>query len=100
MLPAHIDCWAQTAPEPHPSPDVALFLHGPREGAPDVQVCWRADIDLTSPEGRANALEVLKLCPPSSSETLPVPIGVFRRWLHAEDPDDDSSDVEGGRTRR
>ena len=96
MLPAHIDCWAQTAPEPHPSPDVALFLHGPREGAPDVQVCWRADIDLTSPEGRANALEVLKLCPPSSSETLPVPIGVFRTWLHAEDPDDDSSDVEGG----
>ena len=95
MLPAHIDCWAQTAPEPHPSPDVALFLHGPREGAPDVQVCWRADIDLTSPESRANALEVLKLCPPSSSETLPVPIGVFRTWLHAEDPDDDSSDVEG-----
>ena len=96
MLPAHIDCWAQTAPEPRPSPDVALFLHGPREGAPDVQVCWRADIDLTSPDSRANALEVLKLCPPSSSETLPVPIGVFRTWLQAEDPDDDSSDIEGG----
>ncbi|MCY3994397.1 MAG: type I-U CRISPR-associated helicase/endonuclease Cas3 [Caldilineaceae bacterium] len=95
MLPAHVDCWAQTAPKPRPSPDVALFLHGPREGAPDVQVCWRADIDLTNPDGRATALEVLKLCPPSSSETLPVPIGVFRRWLRAEEADDDSSDVEG-----
>ena len=96
MLPAHVDCWAQTAPEPRPSPDVSLFLHGPREGAADVQVCWRADIDLTSPDGGANALEVLKLCPPSSGETLPVPIGVFRRWLNAEETDDDSSDVEGG----
>ena len=95
MLPAHVDCWAQTAPEPRPSPDVSLFLHGPREGAADVQVCWRADIDLTSPDGGANALEVLKLCPPSSSETLPVPIGVFRMWLSGEASDDDSSDVEG-----
>ena len=46
MLPAHVDCWAQTAPEPRPSPDVAHFLHGPRESVPDVQACWRADIDL------------------------------------------------------
>lgn len=38
MLPSHVDCWAQTAPRPHPSPDVAPFLHGPREGAADVQV--------------------------------------------------------------
>ena len=95
MLPAHVDCWAQTDPEPRPSPDVALFLHGPREGVADVQVCWRADIDLTTAEGKANALEVLRLCPPSSGESLPVPIGVFRRWLSGEQVDDDSSDVEG-----
>ena len=94
MLPAHVDCWAQTAPEPRPSPDVALFLHGPREGVADVQVCWRADIDLTE-DGQADALEVLRLCPPSSVETLPVPIGVFRRWLSGEQADDDSGDVEG-----
>ena len=43
MLPAHVDCWAQTTPEPRPSPDVAHFLHGPRESVPDVQACWRAD---------------------------------------------------------
>ena len=95
MLPAHVDCWAQTAPEPHPSPDVALFLHGPKEGVPDVQVCWRADIDLTTPDGKMNALEVLRLCPPSSGESLPVPIGVFRRWLSGEQAEDDSGDVEG-----
>ena len=95
MLPAHVDCWVQTAPEPRPSPDVALFLHGPREGVADVQVCWRADIDLTTEDGRADALEVLRLCPPSSFESLPVPIGVFRRWLSGELADDDSSDVEG-----
>ena len=93
MLPAHVDCWAQTAPVPCPSPDVAPFLHGPREGAADVQVCWRADLDLA--REKETALELLSLCPPSSSETLPVPIGVFRRWLAGEDAPDDSADVEG-----
>ena len=93
MLPAHVDCWAQTAPEPQPSPDVAPFLHGPREGVADVQVCWRADLDLI--DEKETALELLSLCPPSSSETLPVPVSVFRRWLAGEDAIDDSTDVEG-----
>ena len=93
MLPAHVDCWAQTAPEPQPSPDVTPFLHGPREGVADVQVCWRADLDLT--KKKETALELLALCPPSSSETLPVPVGVFKRWLAGEDTADDSADVEG-----
>lgn len=95
MLPAHVDCWAQTAPQPDPSPDVALFLHGPREGAADVQVCWRADLDLTSERAQADTLESLSLCPPSSSETLPVPIGVFKHWLAGKDMEDDSADLEG-----
>ena len=96
MLPAHVDCWAQTAPEPKPSPDVAPFLHGPREGAADVQVCWRTDLDVI--DEKETALELLRLCPPSSSETLPVPIGVFKRWLVAGEGyeyEDDSADVEG-----
>ena len=95
MLPSHIDCWAQTAPLPRPSPDVAAFLHGPREGAADVRICWRGDLNLTNEEARAYALESLTLCPPSGSETLPVPIGVFKRWLAGEDTDDESADVEG-----
>ena len=92
MLPAHIDCWAQTAPVPQPSPDVAPFLHGPQQGAPDVQVCWRADIDLAHRQD--DALETLRLCPPSSVETLPVPVRVFKRWLAASaDGEDFSADV-------
>ena len=99
MLPAHVDCWAQTSPQPEPSPDVALFLHGPREGVADVQVCWRTDLDLSTATGKGHALESLALCPPSSPETLPVPIGVFKRWLSGIISDDDTSDVEGVRQR-
>ena len=95
MLPVHVDCWAQTAPEPRPSPDVATFLHGPREGVPDVLVCWRADLDLSTDAAKGYALESLTLCPPSSTETLAVPIGVFKRWLAGEESEDDSGDVEG-----
>ena len=95
MLPAHVDCWVQTAPQPQPSPDIAMFLHGPRENAPDVQVCWRADLDLASEEVQGYAIESLMLCPPSSAETLPVPIGVLKRWLAGRQPEDDSGDVEG-----
>ena len=95
MLPAHVDCWSQTAPEPRPSPEVALFLHGPRDGAPDVQVCWRADIDLSSEQTQDDGLAVLSLCPPTSVETLPVPVGVFRRWLAGSEADDNSGDVGG-----
>ena len=93
MLPAHVDCWGQTAPVPEPSPDIALFLHGPRESAADVHVCWRAGLDLVNERGEA--LDMLRRCPPSSSESLPVPVGVFRKWLAGEDVKDDSADVEG-----
>ena len=95
MLPAHVDCWAQTEPTPQPSPDIALFLHGPQEGAPDVWVCWRAALDLTGEDGQDQAIESLRLCPPSSSETLPVPVGLFRRWLAGKEEEDDSPDLEG-----
>lgn len=99
MLPAHVDCWAQTAPEPAPSPDVALFLHGPREAAPDVQVCWRADIALGERQDLVEALDALSLCPPSSSECLAVPIGAFKRWLAGREDDDHGADVQGVETR-
>ncbi|MEM5787055.1 MAG: CRISPR-associated endonuclease Cas3'', partial [Syntrophobacteraceae bacterium] len=93
MLPAHIDRWAQTAPEPFPTPDISLFLHGPGRVSADVQVCWRADIDLNFPE---SAMETLAICPPAVGECLPVPIGFFRRWLQGDDPSATSvTDVEG-----
>lgn len=83
MFPAHMDSWAQTAPEPLPSPDVGLFLHGPRRATADVHVCWRADLDLEADGERW--LDALALCPPTAAECLSVPIGTMRRWLAGED---------------
>ncbi len=85
MLPAHIDSLAQTSPVPKPSPDVGVFLHGPKETQVDVQVCWRVQPSEVS----------LKLCPPVSSEMLPVRLSIFRRWLKGEIIEDTSTDVEG-----
>ncbi|MDE0507620.1 MAG: type I-U CRISPR-associated helicase/endonuclease Cas3 [Gammaproteobacteria bacterium] len=85
MLPAHVDCLAQTSPTPEPSPEVSLFLHGQRETRAEVQVCWRV-----GPTDKN-----LQLCPPVSSEMLAVRIGVFRRWLREERVEDAGSDVEG-----
>jgi CRISPR-associated endonuclease/helicase Cas3 len=95
MLPAHVDRWAQTSPEPQPSPEVGLFLRGPGQRTTDVQVCWRADLELGGGDGLTNAVECLSLCPPSSSECLAVPIGTLRSWLRSEGTTDESSDVEG-----
>lgn len=80
LLPAHVDALAQTSPEPWPSPDVALFLHGPRSGPADVSVCWRAD--LVGEE--AAWKEAVSLCPPASPECLAVPFLQMRRWLAGE----------------
>jgi CRISPR-associated endonuclease/helicase Cas3 len=106
MLPAHIDCWVQTAPEPLPSPDVALFLHGPERGAPEVQVCWRADLDPSriAEDGRGSTeeswIDAVALCPPSAAECMPVPLHILRRWWRAKaagasDTVSDLTDVEG-----
>lgn len=93
MLPAHLDSLVQTAPEPVPSPGISAFLHGPNQPGADVQVCWRADLDMESPD---RALETLVLCPPAVSECLPTPIGLVRRWLMGDDPSDATiADVEG-----
>lgn len=91
MLPAHVDALVQTAPEPWPTPEVALFLHGPKSSAADVQACWRAD--LTDDDEEAWK-EAVTLCPPSAPECLPVPIGLMRRWIEGVD-DIAGPDVEG-----
>lgn len=95
MLPVHVDCWAQTAPPPAPSPEPALFLHGPDTGAPDVQVVLRADLDPGVSE-LAPWVETVSLCPPASGEYLPVPLTLFRRWMRGiADEDLMSGDVLG-----
>jgi CRISPR-associated endonuclease/helicase Cas3 len=95
MLPAHIDCWAQTAPAPLPSPDPAVFLHGPERGAPEAQVVWRADLNSESSDEEA-WVETVSLCPPTSGEQLAVPLSLFRRWMRGEAEAPDLADVEGG----
>ena len=93
LLPAYLDCWVQTNPAPAADPDVALFLHGPRRDVAEVQVCWRAD--LPPAFNAEHWVDILTLCPPTTTECLPVPLHVFRSWLVTQNKFEDSSgDVE------
>jgi CRISPR-associated endonuclease/helicase Cas3 len=92
IFPAHLDTWVQTNPRPEPDPDPTLFLHGPSNpGQPDVQVVFRGDLG----EDVDRWVDIVSLCPPSSSEAVAVPIGVFRKWLAGEPVDDQSGDLDG-----
>jgi len=96
MFPAYVDAWAQTHPMPAPDPDVSLFLHGPQRGEPDVQVCWRDDLEAGKEK---DWVQTVSLCPPSSPECMSVPIGVFRNWLVDRAlQDEERSDLADGRT--
>ena len=91
LLPAHLDLLCQTAPPPHPEPDVSLYLHG-RPSAPEVSVVWRADLP---PDDPATWAETVALCPPVSGEMLQLPLWRVRQWLAEGTAPDDSADVEG-----
>jgi CRISPR-associated endonuclease/helicase Cas3 len=96
MLPAHVDCWVQTHPEPVPTPDVSVFLHGPGRASSDVQVCWRADIDLDTESVQDASMDVLAHCPPSAAESLAVPVWTIRQWIDGRESQARAvSDVEG-----
>lgn len=95
LLPAYLDCWAQTNPAPAVEPDVALFLHGPQRDMTEVQICWRGDLPDTS--DKAEWADILSLCPPTAAECLPVPLHVFRDWLNSRGKfEDPSGDVAEG----
>jgi CRISPR-associated endonuclease/helicase Cas3 len=94
MLPAYIDFWCQTSPKPVPDPDVSLFIHGPRSGDPDVQVCWRADLVDDGKMTREQWCDVVALLPPTSAECISLPISRLRRWLaNQTDAPSDEADV-------
>ena len=91
LLPAHLDAWSQTHPRPDPDPEVALWLHGPERGEPEIQVVWRGDIqeaDLLAAEGDGDKLEDLierlGACPPASDEAVALPLSAVRRWLDSQ----------------
>ncbi len=96
MLPAYVDFWCQTSPQPVPDPDVALFIHGPQSNEPDVQVCWRCDLIEDQQE---HWCDVVSLLPPTSAECMSVPISRLRRWLSEskENLGDDNDLLEGRR---
>jgi CRISPR-associated endonuclease/helicase Cas3 len=95
LLPTHVDAWSQTQLHPHPDPDVALWLHGPQRGEPEVQLVWRADCTaelMRTTEGAEVLKARLAACPPSVGEALSVPISAAQRWL-AHMPIGDVADV-------
>lgn len=91
LLPAYLDQWVQTSPKPAHEAEPGLFLHGARIESPDVQVCWRADLDIGKPESWA---DIVALCPPSVGECMSVPLAQFQRWMRNE-KDTSTGDVEG-----
>lgn len=92
MLPAHADCWVQTYPEPKPTPEIALFLHGPKSGPTDVQICWRADLVGNNYEAWIDAIS---MCPPTAPECVSVSFTQMRGWLRGKTIIVPEADVEG-----
>jgi CRISPR-associated endonuclease/helicase Cas3 len=112
LMPAYLDAWVQTNPRPVPDPDPAIFLHGPDNSQPEVQVCWRADLPdppdfagLSEPE-EATAKrrlsfqwqQAISLCPPLTTECLAVPLAVFKDWLfNRQEIEDSTGDLLSGK---
>ncbi|MCL4821251.1 MAG: type I-U CRISPR-associated helicase/endonuclease Cas3 [Vicinamibacteria bacterium] len=96
LLPAYLDLWAQTAPEPSQVPDVSLWLHGPKSGPADVQVVWRADLseELLQKGDAELATAIVAAVRPSSLEALSLPFPTARAWL-AGQKSRDLGDTEG-----
>lgn len=81
LLPAYLDLWMQTSPEPARVPDVSLFLHGKRSGPADVTILWRADLSEAALQDDTLATEIVGAVRPSSLEAVSVPVHAARRWL-------------------
>lgn len=102
LMPAHLDAWVQTSPTPNPDPEVALWLHGPKRGAPDVQIIWRADLShellQRAVDGYRPAIDFVVVAvdalAPATGEAMAVPFAAARRWLEGR-AEPEISDVEG-----
>ena len=93
LLPAHLDLFCQTAPQPHPTPEIDPFLHGKGRGLPEVRIVWRCDLAEVPSE---RWLEIVSLCRPITSEMLSVPLYRFKQWLRDRLGVDPTGDVQGG----
>lgn len=92
LFASHLDCLVQTSPIPTPDVDPAPYLHGENQRSAEVQLVFRSDLD-SAPESLWK--EIVSLCPPSSGETLSVPIHQFRNWIAQGSNVDETSDIEG-----
>jgi CRISPR-associated endonuclease/helicase Cas3 len=99
LFPSHLDRWVQTHPYPDADPDVALWLHGTEEGAPDVNLIWRADLtESLLAENSHAAIDLIGSCRPGSGESMPVPMRAALGWLadtEATTHDVEVADLEG-----
>lgn len=100
LMPAYMDLWMQSAPPPAVAPEVALFLHGPSCGPPDVQVVWRADLPQiaakdVSDEASSAAGAIVSSLRPTSLEAVSVPYHATLAWLRGQDEPYDAADVDG-----
>ncbi len=95
LLPAHLDTWVQTSPQPAVEPSVSLFLHGEDKSA-DIQVVWREDLseDDAGGDWHDEWQETIAMLPPTTMEALSVPISQFRRWFWRKEISDEECDLE------
>lgn len=84
LLDHHLECWNQTHPKPAAEPEVALFLHGPSKGPPEINVVWR-DLPKDATASWADWVEVLR---PVSAESLQLPLHQLIQWLKSRAEED------------
>lgn len=96
LLPAHLDALCQTAPQPEPSPDVSLFIHGPQRDNAEVNVCWRADLGPDNEAASERWPEIVRLLPPTSPECMTVPLVAMKHWMGERFKTDADADIPIG----
>jgi CRISPR-associated endonuclease/helicase Cas3 len=95
LAPWHIETLTMTSEDPSPDQSVGVFLRG--EDAldqPDVQICWRADLDARHEPGEWERRVRQRL--PHPGELLSISAGAVRRWLAGVNGADAVSDLETG----
>ncbi len=103
LTPTHVELLCQTDPRPQYDPDISALLHGFNAEPAGVQVIWREHIPVHL--GKAVPLlddreptlvrQLLTLVPPTSLESLTLPLCSVRAWLNGAKVYPEVSDLEG-----
>lgn len=103
LTPAYVQLLTQTSPTPMYDPDVSSLLHGVGTIEPDIQVIWRNALpmqkrgkNLLLDKDETDLVEhMLDLMPPTSLETLALPLSSVRTWLAGAKGSGELTDIEG-----